>query len=1129
MSDHSIQAAPTGTANDTYVLPRFSITELNAVYILRHSAAPADTTTKGYLDLPAEQAGIHFVAFSGTGGMLSTAPVSIRQDGEQLVFSCRCGQEHTKLCSHQVRAFFNLMARKEIRVFFDEPLREQELRNFAGSYGLEGENRLLDFFSLELKDQKMEIRPLIQDLIPVTPEHNLQVSKTLLPVPAPASARIHTTAKDLHQLLVLKEHRYYSHFQVGLMEAGLSAGGKIKNPLNALDPANLIWTSEHADTLKFYTAVAKFQQNYEPDTAETDIQALRALVKNPLQLPVFLHDPKVSPNLTASSLKPVRFGNDKLDLHLFISLKQHFYTVHGELLLNGKRYDLSVLNIRHKYFIHHNHVIHLLDNPHFFRAIHYFRQHNNHLVIHESRFALFQADILSHLEDRIMVNYAYLKAASPEQLAARGPEETREKIIYLAEADNFISFTPVMRYGTVEIPVFSRKQRYATDSLGNPFSVQRCQEEELSLLSALARQHPSFQDQLRDEAFYLHKSRLTEEDWFLQAFEAWQGQHITVLGFQTLKGNTLNPNRPKITIAVKSGLNWFDSQFEIRFGNQLVPLKDLHRAIRNKNKFIKLGDGTLGLLPEEWMARFQAYFNAGELSGESIRTPKVNYSSIAELYQEEVLSAEVRTELKRYRDKFAAFRQVQQVEVPAEFCGTLRDYQKEGLNWLNFLDEFGFGGCLADDMGLGKTPQIIAFILSQRNKGHHNTNLVVVPTTLIFNWQDEIRKFAPSIRVCTIHGSDRIRDTGSFANYEVILTAYGTLLHDVNWLKKYAFNYIFLDESQTIKNPESLRYRAVRLLQSRNKIVLTGTPLENNTFDLYGQLSFACPGLLGSKQFFRDHYSTPIDKFKDTRRARELKSKVSPFILRRTKAGVAAELPGKTEMLIYCEMGNAQQNAYDACKNEYRAFLNGEKEEDLPKHALHVLKGLTRLRQICNSPSLLGDDLLHGTASSKITTLMEEIGNHSAAHKILVFSQFTGMLDLIGKELEKTNIAFEYLSGQTRNRAERVGNFQENAQIRVFLISLKAGGTGLNLTAADYVYIVDPWWNPAAENQAIDRIYRIGQQKNVVAVRLICPDTIEEKIMKLQETKRQLSDELIGTGSSLFKSLTKADLLALFS
>ncbi len=431
-------------------------------------------------------------------------------------------------------------------------------------------------------------------------------------------------------------------------------------------------------------------------------------------------------------------------------------------------------------------------------------------------------------------------------------------------------------------------------------------------------------------------------------------------------------------------------------------------------------------------------------------------------------------------------------------------------------------------MGLGKTIQVIAFILSQRTKSAHNTNLIVVPASLIFNWQKEVEKFAPSIKVRTIYGADRAKVMHDFDQHEIILTSYGTLLADIRFLKDYRFNYVFLDESQTIKNPDSQRYKAVRMLQSRNKVVLTGTPIENNTFDLYGQLSFACPGLLGNRQYFKQIYSVPIDQFKDSRRAAELQRRINPFVLRRTKEQVAKELPDKTEMVIYCEMGEQQREVYDSAREEIREFLLGRSEDELAKSSMHVLKGITKLRQICNSPALLSDDRFYGNASTKMDVLMEQIESKAPHHKILVFSQFVTMLDLIRESLDSRSIPCEYLTGQTRNRQAVVESFQNNPSIRVFLISLKAGGIGLNLTQADYVYLVDPWWNPAVENQAIDRAYRIGQEKKVMAVRLICPDTIEEKIMSMQESKKELATDLIRTEASIFKTLNKKDLLGLF-
>ena len=647
-------------------------------------------------------------------------------------------------------------------------------------------------------------------------------------------------------------------------------------------------------------------------------------------------------------------------------------------------------------------------------------------------------------------------------------------------------------------------------------------------MSVVVQQHPDFEEQLQEmDFFYLHKDRFLDEDWFLDAFQAWKNEGITVLGFNELTNNRLNQHKARVSIQVTSGTDWFDTSMEIKYGKQKASLKQLHKAIRNKSKFIQLGDGTMGILPEEWMKKIEAFFQAGEPEEEVLKIPKSNFSQIDELFDDEMISQEVKDELAFYSRAFSSSTNLKEVPVPQELNATLRDYQRQGLNWLSFLDEHNFGACLADDMGLGKTIQIIAFILSQRRKRPNTTNLIVVPTSLLFNWQDEIAKFAPSMRLFTHYGPNRPKTVHEFSRYEVILTTYGMVLSDIQFLKTFRFNYIFLDESQTIKNPESQRYKAVRLLQSRNKAVLTGTPIENNTFDIYGQLSFACPGLLGSKQFFKAIYSMPIDKFEDRKKSSQLQKRIQPFILRRTKKQVATELPDKTEMVIYCEMGDEQRKVYDAYEKELREYILGKTQDDLTRSSMHVLTGLTKLRQICNSPALLKDEEFKGNHSAKIEVLVEQIENKSSQHKILVFSQFVSMLELIKKELEAKNISYEYLTGQTKDRAAKVNEFQNNENVRVFLISLKAGGMGLNLTEADYVYLVDPWWNPAVENQAIDRSYRIGQTKNVIAVRLICPNTIEEKVVKLQESKTKLVGELLKSDESVMKSLSKDDLLGL--
>lgn len=1113
-----------------YILRDFDFSELTTLFILKHVNEQPDTGARGYYDLLPEELRIDAVFFSHPGSSIPFPGVGVTQSGNVTILSCGCGDVSSKLCAHQAQALHNIMERPAIRLFFDARLRREKMRLQAKDYGLEGEENLAEFFELEYENGSTKIKTLRKELFPLNGQIKQELKNTLLPkqgLQLPVSA----TLKANHKMgLVFGQHRFYSHLTLELIEAQTTADGKFKNPINTVNPSDLLWKTESKEELKFYSGILRFQNNYNAERSASDLDALKALAKNPLTLNVFLHDAKVSANVTASSIIPIQLKSGTANMSLHVSQRQEFYEVSGKLTLEGNDYALDQIQLKYHYFIQMNRDLHLIDNPDFLRVIDFFKQHHDRILIHHSKFEAFQEDILSSLENRVKVTYDYLKAATKKQIEEKGFDLENEQLIYLSESEDFVLLTPVMRYGDLEIPILSRKQIRSKDRNGNLFTLSRDTETELQFTADVVRQHPYFEEQLEsNDCFYLHRSRLLENGWFLHAFGEWRKKNITILGFNQLKNNNLNQHKANISINVMSGIDWFKTAVKLKYGNQVVSLRHLHQSIRNKNKFVKLDDGTMGILPDEWIEKFTKYFNAGEVVEEHIQTPKISFTAIEELYEDQLLDESVKDQLAIYKTRLSGSDTITEVAVPEGLHATLREYQKQGLNWLNFLDEFNFGACLADDMGLGKTIQIIAFILSQREKVRHNTNLIVVPASLIFNWQQEIAKFAPSITVLTIYGTDRIKTHRDFGQYEVVLTSYGTLLTDVRFLKEYRFNYIFLDESQTIKNPESQRYKAVRLLQSRNKVVLTGTPIENNTFDLYGQLSFACPGLLGSKQYFREIYSTPIDQFKDHRAAKELQKRINPFLLRRTKEQVAKELPDKTEMVIYCEMEADQRKVYDGYEKEIRDYLTNQTDAEVASNTMNVLKGITKLRQICNSPALLSEDEFYGSSSAKMEVLLEQIENKSGQHKILVFSQFVGMLDLIKKELQRKGIAFAYLSGQTKNRESVVASFQENPDIRVFLISLKAGGVGLNLTQADYVYIVDPWWNPAVENQAIDRTYRIGQQKNVIAVRLICPDTIEEKIMKLQASKKDLVRDLIKTDASIYKSLTKKELLALFS
>ncbi|SOD99583.1 DEAD/DEAH box helicase [Spirosoma fluviale] len=1087
------------------------------------------TSADSYADIIPTSISVDQGTFTTASRVAYFPVVVVRQTADALLVSCTCEATKTKLCTHQTQVLSSLIGRRELRIFFDPAIRHEAIRQVASDYGLENEARPDDFFRLDYDNKTITIRPKRDELIPFTPADRERLTASLLPKTTRQGPMMEELSPGQKRILVFTKHRYYDNFCLELFDVATTKDGKPKNPLTDLQPLDLLPKVDNLNEVRFFSAVAKFQNHHRTKNEEIDLEGLRLVAGNPSKLAVYYHSSRVSENITAHSLVPIKLASLKTDLRLTVQYVDSFYEVSGSVTINGATHGLHTLTLRYDYFILLDDTLYLIDNPAHLRVIQFFNKKKTRLAIHQSKYDLFQQTVLSELEDQVLIQYAYLKPATPNQLAQQGFAEERERLIYLSGTENYVFLTPVMKYGNAEVPVLSKRQIQAVDRKGKPFSVARDEAAEVAFTMAVLAEHPDFYDQLNQSYFYLYKKHVLDEGWFLDAFEAWTSQGIKVLGFNTLKNNKLNSNKAKVSVTVSSGLNWFETALGLSYGKQTVSLKHLHKAIKNRSRFVTLDDGTQGLLPSEWLDRFSAYFQAGEVVDDRIRTPKVNFQSIRELYAEEELLNDVKDQLALFAKGFRDFTSIRPVAVPGELQATLRDYQKEGLNWLNFLDELGFGGCLADDMGLGKTVQIIAFILLQRTKNRPNTNLVVVPKSLLFNWQAEVAKFAPNLRIHTFYGANRGLTKKEFDQYEIILTSYGTLLSDIRFLKEYPFNYVFLDESQAIKNPESQRYQAARLLQSRNKIVLTGTPIENHTFDLYGQLSFACPGLLGSYNHFKAHYSTPIDKFGDYQRARDLQKKINPFILRRTKAQVATELPEKTEMVLHCDMGLEQRRVYDAYELEFRNYLLSTKEGDIPRAKLHVLQGLTKLRQICNAPVLLNDEEFYGNSSAKIDVLMEQIENKSPNHKILVFSQFVTMLDLIKKELETRQIGFEYLTGQTNDRQAIVNRFQTDDSVRVFLISLKAGGTGLNLTQADYVYLVDPWWNPAVENQAIDRSYRIGQKKNVVAVRLICPNTIEEKILLLQETKQELADKLVRTDTAVLKSLSKKDLLELLN
>lgn len=711
----------------------------------------------------------------------------------------------------------------------------------------------------------------------------------------------------------------------------------------------------------------------------------------------------------------------------------------------------------------------------------------------------------------------------------------QEGRIYLKEDDTNLIFVPTYAYRSPQDPAqtleFLNDGKHERIAYEAPKIVvwDRDTDAEKEFDTFIQGLHPDFAFQAGRDFYYLPFSEILKEQWLFKFIEAAKEKNAPVFGFQQLKKFRYNPNRPSFKIRASSGIDWFDMKMEISFGDQHVALADIKKAVLNKQNYIQLGDGTFGMLPEDWLERYAGLFKFGQIKGESLKVSKLHFSVIDDLY-DQIDDVAIQQELWEKKHKLLNFREIQDILPPANITANLRDYQKEGFKWLNFLDEFRWGGCLADDMGLGKTVQVLTFLQHRKNIKPEAVNLVVVPTTLLFNWQAEVEKFTPELRIYVHRGVTRERDLELLKDYDLVLTTYGTLRSDIETFKEIRFDYVVLDESQAIKNPDSKIAKAVKLLNTQNRLVMTGTPVENNTFDLYSQMEFLNPGLLGSQEFFRAEFATPIDKYRDEEKARQLRKLIFPFMLKRTKEEVAKDLPDKTETILFCEMGAQQRKVYDTFREQYRLkIVEKMAEEGKDKAAFLILEGLLKLRQICDSPALLSDDGDYGEDSAKLEEIIREIEENAGNHKILIFSQFLKMLDLVRRHLEKSGIPYEYLDGSTQDRAARVRNFQESVHCRVFLMSLKAGGVGINLTEADYVYLVDPWWNPAVEQQAIDRTHRIGQTKKVFAYKMICKDTVEEKILQLQDKKKDIAKELISTEQGLIKKLTQDDIVGLFS
>ncbi|MCF3110717.1 SNF2 family helicase [Niabella sp. CC-SYL272] len=703
------------------------------------------------------------------------------------------------------------------------------------------------------------------------------------------------------------------------------------------------------------------------------------------------------------------------------------------------------------------------------------------------------------------------------------------KLLLIEKGDHLI-FKPQFSYKGYETDLLG-KEIFLIPEGDKILSIHRNKEKENAFVDRLKNLHSNLVMNEENGTLSLKGTEILKDNWFFLFVDAMKEMQVPVFGYDALRNFRFNTAKPQTKIFISSNTDWFDAKVDIVFGDQQVSIADVKRALANKQMYVQLGDGTLGVLPEEWLKKYALLFRVGEGANNNLKLSKYHKSVVDELFElknEEELVFELEEKYNRLRD----FEKIHEIEPPAHLQPILRPYQEAGFQWINYLKNVNWGGILADDMGLGKTVQALSYLEHHKSQNPEARILVICPTTLIYNWENEIKKFTPSLTYRIHHGPSRTRNAEDILKQDVTITTYGTLRSDIKLFVGVPFDYAVLDESQAIKNPSSKVTKAAYLINAKHRLCMSGTPLQNNTFDIYAQMNFLNPGMLGSIEFFRQEFAIPIDKLGEADRKEHLRKLLYPFILRRTKEQVAKDLPEKQEMILWCEMESEQRSIYDAYRNDYRDKILGNIEsQGIGRSQMTILQGLMKLRQICDSPAILNEEEAFENHSIKIEELVREITENMSDHKALIFSQFLGMLGLIRQKLEALGIKYEYFDGSTSapDREKAIQSFQKNEEVRVFLISLKAGGVGLNLTAADYVYIVDPWWNPAVEQQAIDRTHRIGQTKSIFAYRMICKDTIEDKILKLQEKKKALAKDLIADEAGFVKSLTKEDVEYLFS
>lgn len=1082
--------------------------------------------------------------------------VIIKQNDERYFdTSCTCDEKKHPLCVHKAAVLLEIEAKHGAHYFTTLRNWDNQKNKLLGLYGFSLEDDLTGKFEFYYQEGKPYLKVLDTTIKKI--DTNIEASKAAMGAAEPVPQNADILYRQLG-IVVNHESEYYPYISFDLIAGEVNTNTQEfvsnleKLPPTTYFPQNQLRDRDkviintlrkiQADELIKYikrnAPFGEFMENIGNDLKENIDQELiyqtfefylpryKRLLDQMSEMPL-IHYLPIGQQFSKANIRKIKFSAKTFHIHLFVNVAANNDKVlELQYKIEDKVYSKSEVLVLNTALILIDDVLYTASDENTVKSI---AQMN-----HAGDWHIPDAQWEQYLQETLLPQLQTISVDFAEELKLTIDGVEPELKLVFSETEKNMVFKPVFNYHGVNKHWLEYGPAVIAEK-GKVVMIERNEAIEQTFLTFLRHSHESMQESRKAAAFILHADYALKGKWYFNFFEQLKEQNIAIEGYEDLKELKINPNKPVTNIQITSGIDWFDASVEVQFGDQNVKLTDVKKAIDKKQYHLKLKDGSLGILTDDWIEKYALMFKMGSVNKDdgTLRVKQIHFSVIDTLALESgadpslLQLAEKREKLNNFDfDKHLAVN-----VIPDNVQAELRPYQQAGYKWFEFLEETGWGGILADDMGLGKTLQTLTFLQAIHNKNEHARFLIVCPTSLMYNWESEKSKFTPNMTYHIHHGNNRNQIDVIKNPVNLLITSYGTLRSDIKKLMEIEFDYVVLDESQAIKNPLSQVAKASLLLNAKNRIALSGTPIQNNTFDLYAQMNFLNPGMLGSMEFFKSEFATPIDKMQDAEAKMHLKKLINPFLLRRTKEQVAPDLPAKTEMVMFCEMEAKQRKIYNAYKNTFRAQILGEIEEKgIERSQMSILTGLTKLRQICDSPAILnGED--YENHSIKITEIAREMSENMAGHKALVFSQFLGMLGLIKDELDKQGIPYVYFDGSTSSsdREKAIQTFQNDDKCRVFLISLKAGGVGLNLTAADYVYLVDPWWNPAVEQQAIDRTHRIGQTKNIFAYRMICKDTIEEKILKLQERKLGLVKDLISDDNAFLKKLTREDVEYLLS